>query len=770
MGAAVKRLLAVVAGGGDLALVVVEGPGAGAAVVLVGAGFPSETGHLTIHCVYCLTIALWGMYKATEQTIGHRFNAIPIAVELIPVIANLRLSVALFLAIVVVAASRVTADEAAPTRVWKDKSGKYRVEAEFVNVTAEKVRLKRRDNGQVVEVPLANLSEGDLGFLRKHAPEVFAGPANKLTTAKELEAAAQKRRYATDSLLMYDWFLLDKSVAAAEKAIATKGRERWARDALVKKLRVGKTWYTPAEHVDLKKDEEVLLAQAAELEKISDVDAVTRKLKEASSLNPGSATPDFKLGAFLALNPSFRSARDAEECFLEAVKRLTNYEQDLTDAERTNLAACYNNLALACIRQKKIGEAIRYLEIAVMKAPAMDAILHNLGLFQTLARQSPGPRVDRRLRQESVVVSEADGDRLDRVCSSAGSVSRMFERGRGWRYMRLASTAQGAVELAVPEDAPKPQPAADILRDLILVGGGSGFVVGKDMVVTNKHVIDDGLGFAICRDGDDVNSAKPARLVIASSDNKMDLALLKCEGLDAPAIPLNGDHLRLSTEVRTLGYPETQLVGLNIKVTSGIVTSLPPLRGLANPEWENYVMHDAVLNPGCSGGPLCDRHGLVVGVNTGGYPALNYCVAVTAAETRKFLEARVPDLQVMPGSPVSQSWENAVDTVRKSTVRILVYSRPDRFNAQIAPSPGVTWDAYEDRWCMACYGTNRVECYDKDCVRGGVKSFKEEAMRFPDGTVQIRRQPVRVPCNACDGTGVVKCPYCEHGIDARFVP
>jgi hypothetical protein len=51
------------------------------------------------------------------------------------------------------------------SRTWTDKSGKFSVEGEFVEITAGKARLKLKD-GKVVTLPLAKLSENDRIYVR----------------------------------------------------------------------------------------------------------------------------------------------------------------------------------------------------------------------------------------------------------------------------------------------------------------------------------------------------------------------------------------------------------------------------------------------------------------------------------------------------------------------------------------------------------------------------------------------------------------------------
>jgi hypothetical protein len=656
--------------------------------------------------------------------------------------------------LIVIAGSIKAADDDSGPRVWKDKTGKYRIEATLEKVGDNKVTLWRRDNGAAIEVPLSILSEPDLEYLRRRFPSLFEAPREKLLTAAALEAAAQKRRFASESVLLYFEFLADKDVPEAEKAKARMAEDRWLTDASVKKIRAGKTWYTPAEYADLVKDEDKLLESAEEFLKTSDLKSVVKRLKQASTLNPGSIRADFRLGVLAALHPEGRSSTEAEDYFTACVRRLSDFELDLTDADRANLAACYNNLALTCLRQRKIGDALRNWERCLSASPPGDPVLHNLGYLQDLVRKSGGA---------GLTATERQG--LDRLCGSARGISTAYDRTRGWRYMRLAKSVEATTVPSAETSTSSGSPA----DNLVLIGGGSGFVVGANLVATNRHVVEDGIRFAIRRDGEERTAAVPTRIVTVSTDPKLDLALLRCDQPIAAPLAINIDDLKLSSEIRTLGFPQSDVLGTNIKVTSGIITSLPPLRGLKEREFEDYVMHDAVINPGCSGGPLCDRHGLIVGINTAHFPKFNYSLSAAARPIRDFLKPHVPDLLVKSPAPgVTKTWEEVVENVRASTVQVLVYAEPDQFSPRLGTAQTVKWDSYDDPWCMACYGRSAVNCPDRGCAGGGVRSFRTDAVTFPDGSVHVKKIPIRVPCRTCGGKGQVDCRACVSGIDPRF--
>lgn len=74
-----------------------------------------------------------------------------------------RVAAALTLLGLVIRPSRLHADE---LRTWTDSTGKYKIEAEFVEILDGKVRLKDKD-GKTVSLPLAKVSDADRAYLRE---------------------------------------------------------------------------------------------------------------------------------------------------------------------------------------------------------------------------------------------------------------------------------------------------------------------------------------------------------------------------------------------------------------------------------------------------------------------------------------------------------------------------------------------------------------------------------------------------------------------------
>jgi S1-C subfamily serine protease len=142
---------------------------------------------------------------------------------------------------------------------------------------------------------------------------------------------------------------------------------------------------------------------------------------------------------------------------------------------------------------------------------------------------------------------------------------------------------------------------------------GSGVIVDPTgLVVTNSHVVFGSSAISVTLDD---GTVLPARIV--GIDPMVDLALLRIPKPETGTLPtarLEGtEKLRVGDEVFAIGNP----FGLEQTLTRGVVSAVN--RVLPGASWslrEPMIQTDAAINHGNSGGPLVDRCGNVVGINT----------------------------------------------------------------------------------------------------------------------------------------------------------
>jgi Do/DeqQ family serine protease len=160
---------------------------------------------------------------------------------------------------------------------------------------------------------------------------------------------------------------------------------------------------------------------------------------------------------------------------------------------------------------------------------------------------------------------------------------------------------------------------------------GSGVIVSADgYVMTNTHVVGSPNADVTVVLGD--KRELPATIV--GVDPMTDIAVLKIEGVNLPAIPWgDSSKLKIAEWVLAIGNPYQ----LSQTVTLGIVSAVGRSLEGRVAGYEDFIQTDAAINPGNSGGALINGRGELVGINTaifsqsGGYQGIGFAVPSNVA-------------------------------------------------------------------------------------------------------------------------------------------
>ncbi|CAH2598648.1 Magnetosome formation protease MamE [Rhodovastum atsumiense] len=234
------------------------------------------------------------------------------------------------------------------------------------------------------------------------------------------------------------------------------------------------------------------------------------------------------------------------------------------------------------------------------------------GDFATIAAQLRGSIVAIGRAQPDIMAGRVAGVPVDPAPAAKDAVP--------------ASPPDGALQFATP--------TVGAMLDSI----GTGMVVRNDgYILTNYHVVRGGNAMVVTVFDETGAVRYPAEVI--KLDASVDLALVKVQP-QAPLVPVvlgDSDQVRIAEEVIAIGSP----FGLDMTVSRGIVSARRKSLVIEGTTHRDLLQTDAAINQGNSGGPLVNRAGEVIGVNTaiytptGAFSGVGF--AIPSNQARRFL-------------------------------------------------------------------------------------------------------------------------------------
>jgi S1-C subfamily serine protease len=141
---------------------------------------------------------------------------------------------------------------------------------------------------------------------------------------------------------------------------------------------------------------------------------------------------------------------------------------------------------------------------------------------------------------------------------------------------------------------------------------GTGFAIADGYIATNYHVTNGAKTIKIR--GVNGDQKEYYRGYLVASDRNHDLAIIKIvdkrfDGFDDIPYCLGKSVPEVGNDIFVLGYPMTETMGKEIKLTNGIISAASGYKGD-----QSMYQISAAVQPGSSGGPLFDNDGNVIGI------------------------------------------------------------------------------------------------------------------------------------------------------------
>ncbi|MBI5058559.1 Do family serine endopeptidase [candidate division KSB1 bacterium] len=193
-----------------------------------------------------------------------------------------------------------------------------------------------------------------------------------------------------------------------------------------------------------------------------------------------------------------------------------------------------------------------------------------------------------------------------KITFGGGDMPDLFRDSPFWEWFHPRGQGEGD-----QENTPRPHSKK---KEYHSPATGSGIIISRDgYILTNNHVVEDADKLSV-----KVLDGKEYVATVVGADPETDVAVIKVDHMfDATAVALIGDSekLRIGDWAIAMGNP----LGLDWTLTVGVISA----EGRSNlaiqgggPAYQNFIQTDASINFGNSGGPLCNIHGEVIGVNT----------------------------------------------------------------------------------------------------------------------------------------------------------
>ena len=226
----------------------------------------------------------------------------------------------------------------------------------------------------------------------------------------------------------------------------------------------------------------------------------------------------------------------------------------------------------------------------------------------------------------------------------------------------IGDDREGDVYVKLKDNTTDYQNDTTDVKTINLKSTGSGFFVSGNVIATNYHVVRNAEQIRVILN---INGEfEEFNAKILATDKTNDLALISIKDKKfKPLKPVPYDIVTGTSDVGssifTMGYPLSDVLGEEVKVTDGIINSKTGFQG----DITSYQI-SAPIQPGSSGGALFDKKGHLIGITNAG-------INTTVAENVGYAIKSTYLLNLIESAPIEITIPKGINLTGKDLTSII---------------------------------------------------------------------------------------------------
>ena len=278
----------------------------------------------------------------------------------------------------------------------------------------------------------------------------------------------------------------------------------------------------------------------------------------------------------------------------------------------------------------------------------------------------------------------------------------------------------------------------------IIVTGTAFSVTKNGFLLTSAHIVNEKDKIEVFIP--DKNLSIPARLI--ALDRTADLALLKINNATNPLPIIDWTNVSSGLDIVALGFPNPQVLGESLKITSGIINSIG-----SNKLTPFLFQFSAQIYPGNSGGPVLSVAGDVVGV-VHGYltftrshqPSQNVNFAINSSRIIDFLKKEKIDYvtgvsaNTLRPQEIFSKYEKSIYLVKASN-NVILQEKPSESNSTDISNKSIKTDDISEKLRSLLKTLPERE---KSKIYGAYKAGYDLILETADSFVLIKTDSLKI--------------------------